>query len=71
MQNEGPAIPPDELGGIFQAMKRNGSGRSRDRRHLGLGLFIVDKIVDAHGGSIDVQSSKQAGTTFTVRLPRV
>ena len=71
VQNEGPPIPPDELGGIFQAMKRTTSDRSRDRRHLGLGLFIVDKIVDAHGGSVDVQSSKQAGTTFTVRLPRV
>lgn len=71
VQNEGPAIPPDELEGIFNAMKRSTGDRSRDRRHLGLGLYIVDKIVDAHGGSIDVESSKQSGTTFTVRLPRV
>jgi signal transduction histidine kinase len=42
----------------------------RDRRHLGLGLYIVDKIVAAHGGAIDVQSSDEQGTTFTVRLPR-
>jgi signal transduction histidine kinase len=42
----------------------------RDRRHLGLGLYIVDKIVAAHGGSIDVRSSKERGTTFTVHLPR-
>jgi signal transduction histidine kinase len=50
---------------------KNSRGQSgRDRRHLGLGLYIVDKIVGAHGGSIDVQSSKQDGTTFTLRLPR-
>lgn len=70
VQNEGPAIPPDQVGQIFQAMKRTGGSTSRDRRHLGLGLYIVDKIVDAHGGSVDVRSSKQDGTTFTLRLPR-
>ena len=70
VQNEGPEIPADQVGQIFEAMKHTGKGSSRDRRHLGLGLYIVDKIVDAHGGSIDVKSSKQEGTTFTVRLPR-
>ncbi len=70
VQNEGPEIPADQVGQIFEAMKHTGGGSSRDRRHLGLGLYIVDKIVDAHGGSVDVKSSKQDGTTFTVRLPR-
>lgn len=70
VQNEGPVIPQQDVGQIFRAMKNSGRDGSRDRRHLGLGLYIVDKIVDAHGGSIDVQSSKQAGTTFTVKLPR-
>jgi signal transduction histidine kinase len=65
--NEGPPIPREQIGGLFDAMK--GSGNGRDRRHLGLGLYIVDKIVAAHGGCIDVRSS-QAGTTFVVSLPR-
>jgi signal transduction histidine kinase len=70
VQNEGPVIPPEQIGQMFQAMKHSRGAGGRDRRHLGLGLYIVDKIVGAHGGSIDVQSSRQNGTTFTVRLPR-
>ena len=66
--NQGPPIPQDQIGGLFKAMK--GGGEVRDRHHLGLGLYIVDKIVDAHGGSIDVRSSKAKGTTFVVSLPR-
>jgi signal transduction histidine kinase len=37
---------------------------------IGLGLFIVQAIVSAHGGDIQVSSSTDAGTTFTVRLPK-
>ncbi|RKG99324.1 hypothetical protein D7V97_31825 [Corallococcus sp. CA053C] len=37
---------------------------------MGLGLYIVRHIVDAHGGTIDVHSTQEHGTTFTVRLPR-
>jgi signal transduction histidine kinase len=43
---------------------------ARDARHLGLGLYIAERVVAAHGGSIDVSSSDDAGTAFTVRLPR-
>jgi signal transduction histidine kinase len=70
VQNEGPVIPRDQVGQIFQAMKHTKADATRDRRHLGLGLYIVDKVVEAHGGSVDVQSSKDRGTTFTLRLPR-
>jgi signal transduction histidine kinase len=70
VHNKGPIIRREELGPIFQAMTRGSSDGSRDRRHLGLGLYIVDKIVAAHGGSIDVRSSEDEGTTFTVHLPR-
>ena len=45
--NEGRPIPRDQIGGLFDAMKSDSNGR--DRRHLGLGLYIVDKIVEAHG----------------------
>ncbi|MCF5428754.1 ATP-binding protein, partial [Pseudomonas syringae] len=36
---------------------------------LGLGLFIVDRIVDAHGGRIEVTSKADLGTTFAVIIP--
>jgi signal transduction histidine kinase len=66
VQNEGPPIPPERLSRIFEA----GSTDERDRRHLGLGLYIVDRIVAAHGGTIDVESSEDQGTAFIVRLPK-
>jgi signal transduction histidine kinase len=69
VHNDGPAIPEDLVGRIFQPMKRSRSDRG-DQRHLGLGLYIVDRIVAAHGGSVEVTSSEEHGTTFTVRLPR-
>lgn len=66
VQNEGPPIPRSRLGRIFEA----GTTNDPDRRHLGLGLYIVDRIVAAHGGTVDVQSSEEHGTAFTVRLPK-
>lgn len=70
VRNHGPAIATDQIERIFDGMKALGAPRGSDRRHLGLGLYIVDKIVRAHGGSITVQSSVEQGTIFTVRLPR-
>ena len=37
---------------------------------VGLGLFIVREIARAHGGTVDVESSMESGTTFTATLPR-
>lgn len=70
VHSNGPAIPKNELRQMFDAMKHGTQSVARDRRHLGLGLYIVDKIVAAHDGSVDVRSSKEKGTTFTVHLPR-
>lgn len=67
--NQGAAIPRDQLASLFTPMKPAAADR-RDRRHLGLGLYIVDRVIDAHGGSIKVRSSDEHGTTFTVTLPR-
>lgn len=70
VRNDGPAIPAERLGEIFEAGATLTSARAPQHEHLGLGLFIVDRIVAAHGGSVDVRSTKTDGTTFTVRLPR-
>lgn len=69
VHNQGHAIPAEKLDDIFDGLKPGAEG-TRDRRHLGLGLFIIDKIVKAHGGTIEVQSAEESRTTFTVRLPR-
>ena len=38
--------------------------------NLGIGLYIAREVVNAHGGTINVQSAEKEGMTFTVRLPR-
>lgn len=72
VHNSGPVIPRSDLPGIFNPFKRLKSGEASGgaTSSLGLGLYIAERIVTAHGGSIDVKSSDGAGTTFTVRLPR-
>jgi signal transduction histidine kinase len=68
VKNEGPPIPVELRPVLFEAFTR---GPSDNRtRGLGLGLYIVEQIAVAHGGTIDVESSAEAGTTFTVVLPR-
>jgi sigma-B regulation protein RsbU (phosphoserine phosphatase) len=48
---------------------RRSDARSARSRGLGLGLFISEQIVRAHGGQIGVRSSETDGTTFEVTLP--
>jgi signal transduction histidine kinase len=68
VHNGGPPIPPDVLPLLFEPLAR---GRAEGASHgIGLGSFIARVIVAAHGGSIQVSSSADAGTTFTVTLPK-
>lgn len=68
VHNGGPPVPAEMHGRLFQAF--HGAAHAGVARNgLGLGLFITKRIVDAHGGRIDVRSSEELGTTFTVRLP--
>jgi len=71
VHNEGPPIPAEQQAAIFQEGQRvGGRAAAADRRHQGLGLYIVERIVAAHGGGVSVRSSAVEGTTFTIRLPR-
>jgi signal transduction histidine kinase len=70
VHNAGPPIPEDRQAAIFREGERVGGRASADRRHQGLGLYIVERIVAAHGGSVSVRSSAAEGTTFTISLPR-
>ena len=68
VHNGGSPIPPDIVPFVFELLAR---GRDESAgQSIGLGLFIARAIVSAHGGSIQVSSSPDAGTTFTVTLPR-
>jgi PAS domain S-box-containing protein len=72
VHNTGAPIPEETLPFIYEPFV--GAGRSRGKASfeasLGLGLYIARALVQAHGGNIEVDSSREAGTTFTVHLPR-
>jgi heavy metal sensor kinase len=67
ISDNGVGIAPDHLPHIFDRFYRVPS--SDPNKGLGLGLSFVAWIIKAHGGSIDVQSELNKGTTFTVELP--
>ncbi len=70
VSDTGPGIPPEDLPHVFERFYR--AQRSRTRRGpggFGLGLAIVQWIVDAHGGWVTVQSRVGQGSTFTLHLP--
>lgn len=63
-------VPPEMLPTLFEPFGTNPTGRTERSNGLGLGLYIGQQIVLAHGGTIDVTSSDSEGTRFVVRLPR-
>ncbi|MBW8880934.1 MAG: HAMP domain-containing histidine kinase [Asticcacaulis sp.] len=72
VRNEGVPIPPAHLQTIFRSLTSIPAapdGKSAANVNLGIGLFISREIVVAHGGSIDVVSTAEKGTTFIVKLP--
>lgn len=68
--DNGPGIPPEHVGHIFERFYRVDKARTATQGRTGLGLAIVRAIVDAHSGEVTVHSVVGTGTTFTVRLPR-
>ena len=70
VHNTGEPIPPELMDQLFQPLKRGEGPGAQGKHSIGLGLFIVKHIVDAHGGSISVESTVENGTTFTIALPR-
>ena len=70
VHNFGPVIPANQVHQIFNPLHRiEGDKPVAPRENLGLGLYITERIVAAHGGTIRVESSEDKGTTFTIRLP--
>lgn len=71
VRNMGPTIDALEMPALFSPFKRlRRGGTVSDTHHLGLGLFIADQIVSAHGGRMEVTSSDAEGTCFAAHLPR-
>ncbi len=70
VQDQGIGISPEHLDRIFERFYQVDGSASRQFGGMGVGLALVWEIVEAHGGSVDVESHPGAGSTFTVTLPR-
>ena len=69
VRNTGEPIPPEHLEHLFERFYRVDGSRSRKEGGYGLGLAIAHTIVESHRGQIEVRSSKDTGTVFTVTFP--
>ena len=69
VRDEGCGIEAVHLPRLFERFYRVDRARSRKLGGTGLGLSIVKHIVQAHGGSVTVESQPGIGSTFTIRLP--
>lgn len=67
--DEGQGINPEQLGRLFEPFARGGTRPTGGERSSGLGLAIVQRIVEGHGGTIQVSSRPGEGSTFLVSLP--
>lgn len=68
--DEGPGIPEDESGRVFERFYRSDAARSSASGGAGLGLAIARWIVDLHGGEIRPERNEPAGCRMVVVLPR-
>jgi two-component system phosphate regulon sensor histidine kinase PhoR len=69
VKDNGPGIPLADQPHIFERFYRVHKDRSRDAGGTGLGLSIVKHTIQAHGGTVSLDSSPGSGSTFTIRLP--
>jgi signal transduction histidine kinase len=68
VKDNGSGITPDEQQHIFEPFYRGNPGK-RFKQGMGLGLSIARDLIEAHGGSISLESEPGKGSTFTIHLP--
>jgi signal transduction histidine kinase len=68
VRDHGMGIAKEDLGRVFEPFFRGDRSRTRASGGVGLGLTIARRVVEAHSGEITVESARQTGTCFTIRL---
>jgi PAS domain S-box-containing protein len=69
VRDTGVGIPAQELPHMFERFHRIREARSRTHEGTGIGLALVQELVHLHGGTIEVSSIENQGTTFTISIP--
>jgi len=69
VEDDGKGIPEEKRAHIFDAFSRIDASRDRASGGFGLGLAIVDRIVQAHSGNVSIHDSPLGGARFEVRIP--
>jgi signal transduction histidine kinase len=69
VEDRGPGVPEDKAATIFEAFTQTDSSTTRTHEGLGIGLYLAQRIVRAHGGRIDVAPRRGGGSTFVLTFP--
>jgi signal transduction histidine kinase len=70
IKDSGIGIPPDQVEQIFDVFHRLERSYRRDTEGTGLGLALVRRFIELHGGDVKVESTVGVGSTFTICLPQ-
>jgi signal transduction histidine kinase len=70
IQDEGPGIPPSEIGKVFEPFYRIEASRNRQTGGTGLGLSIAKGIAEDHGGGLELRNRPEGGLEARLELPR-
>jgi signal transduction histidine kinase len=69
VQDTGPGIPPEDQGRIFEEFQQVDNSITRQKGGTGLGLSISRRLINVHGGNIELQSTLGVGSTFNIIVP--
>ena len=69
IEDDGPGIPEDHYKNVFKPFFRLDKSRSLNQSGVGLGLAIVEDIINSHGGNIQLSKSKYKGLQVKIFLP--
>ena len=69
IEDDGPGIPEDQYKNVFKPFFRLDKSRSLNKAGVGLGLAIVEDIINSHGGSIQLGKSRLNGLQVKISLP--